>query len=352
MRLENKQVDDLESFFNKIIINARIYNGIVTLERADGTSFSFVAVGNSYDKGETGDKGDTGNRGDSAWQAYKRNGGTLSEEAWLDALIGEQGDKGSDGTDGIDGINGTDGLSPVITDGIISQDENFETPAAELLKRDNNTYTIKFTVPTGSVGEQGDSVVDQTVRTGNVQTVNDKISEGRITGNADNAVLNFMLRRGEQGFPGNNAVPAVDGIVPDIKISVNMISEDRIPTVTKDINGDIWHLTLNIPKGKKGIAGLQGKKGKRATLVPDINYSDICEEEGIINAPSLNSFRAVAFKIGDIRYHGWSVNSNGKIFQGAFAPDGTFVARKKNNGVFGSVTEGWIQSSDITGWGG
>lgn len=356
MRLENKQVDNLSAFFNKVIVNARINNGVVTLERADGSSFSFLAVGQSYGKGEQGDKGDPGDKGDSAWQVYQKNGGTLSEPKWIDSLIGEQGDKGDPGTDGVNGIDGIDGLSPVITDGLISQDSSLNSPAVQLLKRDNNTYTVNFKVPVGQQGQQGERASDKTVRIGTVKTLDNGKSDLSVTNSVNDTWLNFDIIRGAKGFTGNDAPPAIDGTAPDIEVSVNMIAEDYVPTVTKEIKNNFWHLTFNIPKGKKGLQGVSGKQGKRATSVSDITYASICEDEGVINSPSFNSFRAVTFKIDDTRYYGWSLRSgesSDRIFQCAFSETGQCMIRTRHDhNSFGSVKEGWIPSDDIIGWAG
>lgn len=47
----------------------------------------------------------------SAYEVYLKNGGTLSEEEWLESLKGDTGPTGANGIDGIDGKDGKDGKS-------------------------------------------------------------------------------------------------------------------------------------------------------------------------------------------------------------------------------------------------
>ena len=47
----------------------------------------------------------------SAYEVYLKNGGTLSEEEWLESLKGDIGPTGANGIDGKDGKDGIDGKS-------------------------------------------------------------------------------------------------------------------------------------------------------------------------------------------------------------------------------------------------
>lgn len=78
-------------------------SGAVTATRFyDGTG-AYPGCGSGYTVQFWGQVGPQGQPGKSAYEVYQANGGTLSQQAWLDSL------KGADGTNGTNGTNGTTG---------------------------------------------------------------------------------------------------------------------------------------------------------------------------------------------------------------------------------------------------
>ena len=356
MKIRTKQIDDLSTFFSNVIVGVKKENNIVTLTKFGGAAFSFSVPEKDYSDLVKGDKGPVGDRGLSAYEVYKQNGGILSETAWIDSLRGEQGDRGDPGKDGINGLNGTDAVSPVIDDVTISTDDTLEMPLVKLLKKDNS-YTLDIKVPEGQQGKQGAAGVDEQILVGDVTVVDKNVSFAKIRNEGKKTFVDFTLRRGDKGEIGDAAEPAVNGTIPNIRFFVNMISEDKVPTVTKAVTDNVWNIILNIPKGEKGVTGDQGKEGERADEISDIRYLVISEDEGFINAPSFNSFKPFTFKLGSTSYFGWSLRApdiedydNGKITQIALAENGTslLVRTKEKHNVFGSVSEGWVPFEDIT----
>lgn len=350
LKLRSQQIATLISTLKQVFINAKVVNGVCTLTRPDGSSFSFLVPEEDYNILLQGDKGAVGDRGDSAFQVYKRNGGTLSETAWLESLKGEQGEAGEPGDDAVDGIDGTDAVDPVIDDAVISVDPFLEEPVIKLLKREDNHYVLDIKFCKSPIGDPGEPAPDEILKIGSV-TVSDKVySRVSVKNDGLETSLDFILYKGDQGIKGNDAEPAIDGTVPDITASINMISEDSVPSVTKEVKeDDIWHLTFNIPKGKKGAIGKQGMTGPRATLVTDINYVSITDDINFINGPDINSFKPFWFTVGDIKHFGYSLRDENKIVQMVFDETGNLVGvRNKSNGyVFGSLTEDWISLSDM-----
>lgn len=358
MRVQNKQVEELEDFFNKTVVKAEVVDNIVTLKRADGQTFSFSIANQDAPDGLPGDKGDDGDKGDSAYDVYARNGGELSEEAWVNSLKGPTGPQGDPGDDGVDGVDGVSGITPTISGGTISVDNTLTDPTVTISEEDNQ-YTLHFVVPEGPKGVKGFPAIDKEIKVGTIATVDIPPYGVKISESIDETFLNFTLLRGAHGRDGKDAI-ATNGISPDVTLSVNMISENLMPSVTKTVEDDTWHLTLNIPKGPKGESGPQGKEGKRASINPDIQYINITDNEGLINAPDFNSFRPITFKIGDIRFFGWSLRgpdtveyNYGKIVQCAVNEDISLsiIRTKDNRNVFGFIDEGWIPNNEIKGMG-
>lgn len=357
MRIRNEQVTDLEALFKNVIVDVDINGNIATLNRVGSTVLSFEMPEEDYSLLFQGDKGQQGQRGDSAYQVYKRDGGTLSETVWLQSLKGAQGERGEQGDDGIDGIDGIDAVNPIIDKVMISKDISLGRPAAKLLRRDSNKYNMVIKIPEGQKGERGRSLPDEQIIIRSVEVADKGIPFAKAENIDYKTYIDFKLIRGSKGEQGDPADLAMNGIVPDIKLKINMISEDKVPVVRSKIDNDIWNIIFDIPKGKQGDSGEQGKKGIRADLMPDVHYASINESEAFICAPSVNSFKPFSFILNGKRFFGWSVNSlqekdydYGRITQCAFAEDGSdLLIRTKDNGnVFGSVAEGWISSYDIS----
>lgn len=357
LKVRTKQIDDLDAFFSDVIIGVKKENNIVTLTKFDGTAFSFAVPEKDYSELIKGDKGPVGDKGLSAYEVYQNNGGTLSEISWLESLHGEQGDCGDYGDPGIDGSDGIDAVNPVIDDVTISQDDTLEMPKIKLLKKEENSYTLDIKIPEGQQGERGVAGINEKIFVGDINVTEKSVSFAKVRNEGDRTFIDFILRRGSKGEKGDDAEPATDSTVPDIKILINMISEDKVPIVTKTVTDDAWNIVLHIPEGKKGITGDQGKEGKRADEISDIYYLAITDDAGFINSPSFNSFKPFAFKLGSTNYFGWSLRApdikdydNGKITQIALTENGSslLVRTKENHNVFGSVSEGWVPFEDIT----
>ena len=206
LKLRSQQVATLISTLKQVFINAKVVNGICTLTRPDGSSFSFLVPEEDYNILLQGDKGAIGDKGDSAFQVYKRNGGTLSETAWLESLKGEQGEAGEPGDDAVDGIDGIDAVDPVIWklykdnidelySGLITPAE-FEQNISKVWEDNHYILDIKFCK--SPIGDPGESAPDEILKIGSV-TVSDKVySRVSVENDGLETSLDFILYKGDQ----------------------------------------------------------------------------------------------------------------------------------------------------------
>ena len=131
------------------------------------------------------DVSEAGPQGLSAYEVYVKNGGTLTEEAWLESLKGQNG------------------ITPNITIGTTQTlDAGSNATVAKTGTILNPVFS--FGIPQGIQGETG---VTPELQIGTVQTGSS--SSATITGTAEEPVLNLTLQKGDK-------VVSARGTEPDI----------------------------------------------------------------------------------------------------------------------------------------
>lgn len=240
-----------------------VEGNIVTLKRADGVDFNFIAKGTDGTKGVTGDKGKTGARGESAYDIAVRLGKTDKDiNGWLADLKGDKGPVGTAGKNGYNGTTNVDGdLPSVILTPIVwlpAGQEPYVNVATEGL-----VCTMTLGIPVGPTGDQGDSNHEKYVSTGTYTT-----SEPGTNANVTivDGKLNVTIPAGTKGKDGVSTV-GLAGNAPYIDLFVEYIDSGQQPVVTYEgnqtVQGRPWtrSFTVKIPKGITGDKGLRGPQG-------------------------------------------------------------------------------------------
>lgn len=330
MKVNEKQVSAFEDIFLNSVKKITQQDSIVTVTLADNTSYDFFTP--EY-PAITIEKGETGEAGDSAYDLYRQSGGSLSAEAWIDSFKGPTGERGWRGYQGEQGEQGTPG-------------RDFNPIAGNIFLTDSDTATatltgnvLSLTIP----AVKSNGLREEPLHLGKVTTVS---TGGKATASlkktGDDAELLLSLPRGQQGIRGDNAVAAVDGKNPSVLVNISMDKEISVPSMEATTIGNTWDFKINVPEGKRGDIGTVTSN---TVSDKDISYLEIVTMEGLINAPSFNSFMPIAVTLnGDLCY-GWSFRNGAKdgfITQTVWNSKGKRLTRKKAKGyVFANITEGW-----------
>lgn len=126
--------------------------------------------------------------------------------------------------------------------------------------------SFNFTLPKGDKGDTGPQGTP-----GNAATIRvGMVSQGdpdtppiiRNVGTDTDAVLNFIIPRGEKGDTGPQGLQGISGNAATIQIgSVSQGEPDTVPIVTNSGTDTAAVLNFTIPKGEKGDMGPQGVQG-------------------------------------------------------------------------------------------
>ena len=310
-------------------------NDIITMYRVNGETVSFdISPCNTTETSLI-----SGIQGDQGLSAYDISGFQGTEEEWLDSLKGEKGEPGQNGLTYPAANDGINGLSPTFQAGTITMIAAGSKPQAYVHLNDN-VYVIDLEIPETSYGSAGKDGTCFELEIGTVETLEPE-QEPYASLQKDNDIylLNIGIPRGEKGDQGQSVGTPFQGIVPDIKMQVQMMNKDDEPGVQQIVSGNTWTIKLLIPEGNMpeindNIQGPRGYIGNE-----DVHYSAVKTVVGKINNPEDNSFMAISFIKDNIRWYGWSIRKDSFIIQEAYN-ESEHIIRSKNS-AFSSIAEGW-----------
>ena len=121
--------------------------------------------------------------------------------------------------------------------------------------------------PKGDPGQDGQDGRNATITVGTTTTGNPGTNASVVnTGTESDAVLNFVIPRGEQGvqgIQGEQGEPGEDGAAATIQVgSVTTVSSDYPATVTNSGTTSAAILNFQIPQGIQGEQGVPGQDGQ------------------------------------------------------------------------------------------
>ena len=258
-------------------------------------SFNFTLP--KGDKGETGAQGETGPQGAAgpAGPQGERGPQGVAGPAGPQGLPGangapgakgDPGPQGPAGPQGEKGAQGDPGKAATIQIGSVSQGEPGTSPSVVNSGTDTEAV-LDFVIPKGEkgdtgpqgpVGPQGETgaqgVTGPQGIPGNAATIRvGMVSQGdpdtppiiRNVGTDTDAVLNFIIPRGEKGDTGPQGPQGLQGFSGNAAtIQIGTVSQgepDTVPIVTNSGTDTAAVLDFVIPKGEKGDMGPQGPQG-------------------------------------------------------------------------------------------
>lgn len=314
----------------------------VTLKRADGVDFSFIAKGIDGLKGVTGDKGDRGERGESAYDIAVRLGKTDKDvEGWLADLKGDKGPAGSTGNNGRDGVTSVSGDLPQVILTSIVWLSNGQNPYVNATT-EGLICTMTLGIPVGPTGEQGEPNHEKYITTGTYTTGEPK-TNAKVT--IVDGKLNVTIPAGTKGKDGVDTV-GLTGNAPYIDLLVEYTDKEKQPVVTYEgsqtIPGKPWtrNFTIQVPRGEDGSKGLRGPQGlnrsvnKPAVMKILTSEIDIQEPGTGFCTIAMNSFMGY-----DGKAYGWCWRSSDITLQLVY-----FVSKDNND-----QTGWWYRTGPATG---
>ena len=254
------------------------------------------------DKGETGAQGETGPQGVAGPAGPQGERGPQGVAGPIgpqglpgaNGAPGAKGDPGPQGPVGLQGEKGAQGetgpqgdpgKAATIKIGLVSQGEPDTLPSVVNSGTDTDAI-FDFVIPKGEKGDIG-NVGPQGERgpigpqgiPGNAATIRvGMVSQGdpdtppiiRNVGTDTDAVLNFIIPKGEKGDTGPQGPQGLQGFsgnAATIQIgSVSQGEPDTVPIVTNSGTDTAAVLDFVIPKGEKGDTGPQGPQGPEGGL--------------------------------------------------------------------------------------
>ena len=243
------------------------------------------------EKGETGAKGDTGPQGVAGPAGPQGETGPQGPAGAIGpqglpgangapGAKGDPGPQGPVGPQGEKGAQGDPGKAATIQIGSVSQGEPGTSPSVVNSGTDTEAV-LDFVIPKGETGAKGDPGPQGPVGPqgetgaqgipGNAATIRvGMVSQGdpdtppiiRNVGTDTDAVLNFIIPRGEKGDTGPQGPQGISGNAATIQIgSVSQGEPDTLPIVTNSGTDTAAVLNFTIPRGEKGDMGPQGPQG-------------------------------------------------------------------------------------------
>ena len=224
------------------------------------------SVGEVYSLG--GIASETGIQGLSAYEVYKKNGGTLSETEWLESLNGEKGEKGDKGDKGDTGEQGEAFTYDMFTD---EQLIALIGPKGE--KGDKGDAGEKG--DKGDAGEQGPQGIQ-----GPRGLQGPQGPKGDIGPQGEQGLQGIQGPKGDQGIQGPKGDKGDKGDAADVDLTPYAKKED-IPDVSNFVeDSDYVHTDNNFTdEDKSKLDGLENFSGNSA----DVDYLDSDVESTLTN---------------------------------------------------------------------